>query len=83
MSGVFLVSVPGAYFNAVLMCFFVNLYRQHGFVFNPVKAMKLIRSAFKAMLLGVLPAVILSMVIQQLMPSLIHAPLLIVPLGDW
>lgn len=81
MAGVFLGSIPGAYFNAVLICFFVNLFRQHGLVFNPVKAMKLIWPVFKAMLLGFIPAAIASTVIQQLVPSLVNAPLLIVPLG--
>ena len=81
MVGLFLGSVPGAYFNAVLVCFFVNLFRQHGLVFNPVKAVKLIWPVFKAMLLGFIPAAIASTVIQQLVPSLVNAPLLIAPLG--
>jgi hypothetical protein len=81
MVGIFLASVPGAYFNAVLVCFFVNLFRLHGLVFNPTKALKLVLPAFKTMLSGFVPAVILTTAIQMSTPSMTYGPLLLVPLG--
>lgn len=81
MSAIVFGSIPGAYFNAVLVCFFVNLLRQNGLVLNPFKAAKLIWPAFKSMLLGIVPTAILSSLIQWLIPSLSSANLVIVPLG--
>lgn len=81
MNAIFFGSIPGAYFNAVLVCFFVNLLRQNGLVLNPFKAAKLIWPAFKSMLLGFVPAAILSSLIQWLIPSLSSASLIIAPLG--
>lgn len=78
---IFLGSIPSTYFNAVWMCFFVNLLRQHGLVFNPMKAFKLVWPAFKTLLVGFVPAALLIPVVQKLMPSLTYAPLLLVSLG--
>lgn len=81
MNTFILGSVPGAYFNAVLLCFFVNLLRQNGLVLNPVKAAKLIWPVFRSMLLGFVPAVLLSSIIQWLIPSLGNITLVLGPLG--
>jgi hypothetical protein len=81
MNTIVLGSLPGVYFNAVLICFFFNLLRQNGLVLNPVKAAKLIWPVFKSMLLGFVPAAILSSLIQRLIPSPSIIAIVIVSLG--
>ena len=81
MNTIVLGSLPGVYFNAVLICFFVNLLCQNGVVLNPVKAVSLIWPAFRSMLLGFVPAAILSSLIQQLIPSPNIITIVIVWLG--
>lgn len=69
MNAIVLGSLLGVYFNAVLICFFVNLVRQNGLVLNPVKSAKLIWPLLRSMLLGFAPAAIFISLIQQLIQS--------------
>jgi hypothetical protein len=64
MVGLFLGSVSGAYPNSVLMCFFVNLLRQHSLVYNLKKVMALGWPAFRAIILGFVPAVVMATFIE-------------------
>ncbi len=77
----FLGSIPGAYFNAVLICFFSNLLRHHGLASNLINAIKLSWPVLEAILAGYVPAVLISAIIQYFVPSLASVQYLLIPLG--
>jgi hypothetical protein len=81
MVGLFMGSISGAYLNSVLMCFFVNLLRQHGLVYDLKKVMALGWPAFRAIILGFVPAVVMATYIEWLVPSLTSVVPLSIPVG--
>jgi len=81
MTGIFLSSVPGAYFNGILICFFVDLIRQHGFILSPWKVAKLTWPILKSLLLGFVPAVLISQFIQYFTSPALSISLILGALG--
>lgn len=81
----FLFYIPGAYFNAVMICLFVKTLRQNGPIFSPLKAVKLLwpllKTLVKALLLGFIPALLLSKLLQHIAPSWDLVALSIILLG--
>ena len=68
-----LLNIPGAYFNALLVCFFVVYFREYGFILNPLRALKSLKAfwpVLKASLFGFIPAVLVLIVAQRLAPNL-------------
>ena len=76
-----LSSIPGAYFNAVLICYFVHLLRTHGLIFNPVRVVKLMWPVLKAMLCGFVPAAIITAILLNHQASSPNLALVLGPLG--
>lgn len=74
-------SLPGAYFNAVLICYFVHLLRTHGMTFDPLKVVKLMWPVLKAMLFGFLPAAIVTAILLNHQASSPNLALVVGPLG--
>lgn len=81
----FLFYIPGAYFNAVMICLFVKTLRRNGPIFNPLKAVKLLwpllQILVKALFFGLIPAVLLSTLVQYIAPSWSLVALAIILLG--
>ncbi|WP_171207338.1 MULTISPECIES: hypothetical protein [unclassified Ruegeria] len=55
-----LFSIPGVYFNAVLLTWFVETFRKNGLVFAPARGFKLMTPVFKAFLFGVVPGAVIT-----------------------
>lgn len=68
-----LLFIPGAYFNAVMICLFFKTLRRNGPIFNPLKAAKLLWFLFKlllrALLFGFIPAVLISTLFRYIAPN--------------
>lgn len=81
----FLFYILGAYFNAVMICLFVKTLRRNGPIFSPLKAVKLLwpllKTLVKALLLGFIPAVLLSRLLEYIVPSWNLVALAIILLG--
>lgn len=69
----YLFYIPGAYFNAVMICLIVKTLRRNGPIFSPLKAMKLLwpllKTLVKALLWGFIPAVLISALVRHFAPS--------------
>lgn len=65
-----LLGIPGAYFNAMLFCFFVALFQEDRPTLNLVKSLKAFWPALKATLVGFLPAAVIASTILWFFPSL-------------
>ncbi|MEL6684518.1 MAG: hypothetical protein AAFN63_18580 [Pseudomonadota bacterium] len=64
-----LTSLPGAYFNALLACFFVLLIKEQGLVVSPLKFFGIFWPVLKPLLLGFFPAAVIGLLVLQLGPS--------------
>ncbi|MEP6017841.1 MAG: hypothetical protein ABJ251_05060 [Paracoccaceae bacterium] len=61
--------IPASFFNAVLVCFFVLLFREHGLTFQPQRAFKALAPVLRAVAFGVLPAAIIGNLAAFLIPA--------------
>ncbi|KPN62010.1 hypothetical protein SAMN04488527_11818 [Aliiroseovarius crassostreae] len=59
----FVVSIPGIYFNPVLIVWFVTMLAKHGLIFSPIRAFNVMKPLSKAVLYGFVPDAILTNVI--------------------
>ena len=62
----FLTSLPGVYLNATLLAFMIIQIRKHGFIFSPVKIARVSWPLFRGLLLGAIPALLITSAFQQL-----------------
>ncbi|MDA7963858.1 hypothetical protein [Ruegeria sp.] len=59
----FALSIPGVYFNSVLIVWFITIFSIHGFIFSPVRAFKTMKPVMKAFLYGFIPGALISNII--------------------
>lgn len=80
-----LFAIPAAYFNAVMICLLVKTLRRNGPIFNPLHAVKLLWSLLKillkALLVGFVPAMLLSALVRYITPSWSLFSIFVVLLG--
>jgi hypothetical protein len=62
-------SLPGIYFNAILICWFTVYYQKNGMVSSSIKPMKSIRPLLKAFAVGGLPGLVLSNILLFQLPK--------------
>lgn len=60
---IFFFSLPGIYFNSVLIVWFTTIFSIHGFIFSPIRAFKTMKPVMKALLYGFIPGALISNVI--------------------
>ncbi len=56
----FVLSIPGVYFNSVLIVWFVTMFAKHGLIFSPIRAFNVMKPVLKAFAFGFIPGAIIS-----------------------
>lgn len=59
----FLLSLPGTYFNSVLLVWFFVLFSEHGLIFSIARAFSVLKPLLKCLLYGIIPGTIISNII--------------------
>ncbi|MEP1537380.1 MAG: hypothetical protein ABJQ34_15515 [Paracoccaceae bacterium] len=63
---------PASFFIAVLVCFFVLVFREYGLIFRPQRAFKALAPLLRAVAFGVLPAAIIGNLAAFLIPAVLR-----------
>lgn len=75
------VNLPAMYFNGALICFFFVSTREHGFVLNPIEALRTGWPFVKAVLSGFVPIALLGFLLQFLLSTAFPVFLLFAGIG--
>ncbi|WP_170556997.1 hypothetical protein [Ruegeria atlantica] len=59
----FLLSLPGLYFNSVLLVWFFVQFSEHGLIFSIARSFSVLKPLLRCMLYGIVPGLIVSNVI--------------------